>query len=118
MEQGNMRTVWVVQVDNTKDMSEARKFGQLRAIFGKPRKPYDTSSMIRKARQLLKEWQPGDYLLMIGDPALCAVALGLVHEQTEVINILSWDRNSFQYIAQRWDFEPYDEASDFAMAED
>jgi len=116
MELGNSRTVWVVQVDNTKDMSEAKKFGQLKAVFGKPRKPYDTENMISRARHVLKEWQSGDYLLMIGDPALCAVALGLVHELTEVVNILSWDRNSFQYIPQRWDFNPHHE--DFSMADD
>ena len=64
MDIGNSRTVWVVQVDNTKDMSEAKKFGQLRAVFGKPRKPYDTASMLSKARHVLKDWQSGDYLLL------------------------------------------------------
>ena len=116
MNPGNVRTVWVVQVDNTKDLSEAKKFGQLKAIFGKPRKPYDTESIIHKARRLLKEWQSGDYLLMVGDPALCAVASSLIHEFADVINILSWDRNTFQYLSTRWDFTiPHE---DFSMADD
>jgi hypothetical protein len=41
---------------------------------------------------------------MIGDPALCAVCMAVVSEQEEVVNILSWDRDSFQYAPQRWDF--------------
>lgn len=96
--------VYVVQIDNTKDLSDARRYGSLQAVFSRPRKPYDTGSMISRARRVLSEWNPGDHLLMIGDPALCAVCMTVVSEQEEVVNILSWDRDSFQYVAQTWDF--------------
>ena len=46
IEHGNQRTVYVVQVDNNKDLSDAKKYGALRAVFGNPRKPYDTASML------------------------------------------------------------------------
>ena len=113
---GNSRTVYVVQVDNSKDLSDAKQYGALRAVFGAPRKPYDTRAMIAKARHVLSAWQPGDYLLMIGDPTLCAVSMAAVAEEHDVVNVLSWDRNSFQYIPQRWDFGDYVE--DFTTAED
>ncbi len=113
---GNTRTVFVVQVDNTKDLSDAKQYGALRAVFGNPRKPYDTRAMLAKARRVLTAWQPGDHLLMIGDPALCAICTAVVAEEQDVVNILSWDRNSFQYIPQRWDFGDY--APDLAMADD
>lgn len=119
MEQGNSRTVFVVQVDNTKDLSDARRFGQLRGVFGKPRKPYDTQGMINRARRILSDWQEGDYLLMIGDPTLCSVCMAVVSEHDNLINVLSWDRDSFQYNAQKWDFgqlaldfEDYETADD------
>ena len=116
---GNTRTVFVVQVDNSKDLSDARRFGQLRAIFSRPRKPYNTRMMIAKARRVLSEWEPGDYLLMVGDPSLCAVCAALVTEQDYKLNLLSWDRELFQYITHQWDFgqgaEDYD---DFATADD
>lgn len=104
MEQGNSRTVYVVQVDNSKDLSDAKRYGQLRAIFGKPRKPYDTSGMVARARRILSDWQPGDYLLMIGDPTLCAVCMTVAGERDDRLNVLSWNRDTFEYVAQEWDF--------------
>lgn len=119
MDNGNTRTVFVVQVDNSKDLSDAKKYGQLKAVFGKPRKPYHTASMIAKARRVLAEWQRGDHLLMIGDPALCAVCMVVASEQEDIINLLSWDRDSFQYMPQRWDFGQMGiDFDDFETAED
>ena len=119
MEHGNQRTVYVVQVDNNKDLSDAKKYGALRAVFGNPRKPYDTASMLAKARRVLSEWQPGDHLLMIGDPTLCGVCLAVASEQGDIINVLSWDRNSFSYMPQRWDFGQMGlDYDDFETADD
>lgn len=102
--ENNDPTVFVVQVDHSKDLSDAKKYGKLRAIFSNPRKPYDTPSLVSKARHVLKEWNQGDYLLMIGDPTLCAVCMTVICDIADNLNVLSWDRNSFQYITQRWDF--------------
>lgn len=119
MEAGNARTVFVVQVDNSKDLSDAKRYGQLRAVFGRPRKPYDTATMVSKARRVLAEWEPGDYLLMVGDPTLCSVCMAVASEQEDVINVLSWDRETFQYIPQRWDFGDMRlDFDDFQPAED
>jgi len=116
---GNARTVFVVQVDNSKDLSDARRFGQLRAVFSRPRKPYNTRMMIQKARRVLSEWEPGDYLLMVGDPSLCAVCAAIASEQDDKINLLSWDRELFQYITHQWDFGQDAEGfDDFATADD
>jgi hypothetical protein len=114
-EAGNTRTVYVVQVDNNKDLSDAKQYGALRAVFANPRKPYDTHDLLGKARCVLSNWEPGDYLLMLGDPALCAVCMSVVAENNDVINLLSWDRNTFQYLPQRWCFDSSDD--DFKMAD-
>lgn len=120
MQPGNTCTVYVVQVDNNKDLSDAKRYGQLRAVFGKPRKPYDTASMVARARRILNDWVPGDHLLMIGDPTLCAVCMTVASEKQDIINVLSWDRDTFQYLPQQWDFGhmgiEYD--NDFATADD
>ena len=100
-------TVYVVQVDHTKDLSDAKKYGTLRAVFGNPRKPYDTAMMIEEARRVLDKWRPGDYLLMIGDPALCAVCMSIITEDDGEVKVLSWDRNTFQYLPTTWDFDQY-----------
>lgn len=98
------RTVYVVQVDNNKDLSDAKRYGRLRAVFSNPRKPYDTPNLVAKARRVLENWQDGDYLLMVGDPTLCAVCMTTVCDISDNLNVLSWDRNTFQYIPQKWDF--------------
>lgn len=123
MHPGNTRTVYVVQIDNSKDLSDAKRYGQLRAVFGNPRKPYDTERMLRAARRVLRAYEPGDYLLMIGDPALCAVCAALVAEVSPVVQLLSWDRNTFRYQPQRWDLSPAaltgpGAEDDFPMADD
>jgi hypothetical protein len=119
MEHGNQRTVYVVQVDHSKDLSDAKKYGALRAVFGNPRKPYDTTSMVAKARRVMSEWQSGDHLLMVGDPTLCAVCMAVASEQNDIINVLSWDRNSFSYLPQRWDFGQMGlDYEDFEAADD
>jgi hypothetical protein len=119
MEHGNQKTVYVVQVDNNKDLSDAKKYGALRAVFGNPRKPYDTTGMIAKARRVMSEWQNGDHLLMVGDPTLCAVCMVVASEQDDIINVLSWDRNSFSYMPQRWDFGQMGlDYDDFETADD
>jgi hypothetical protein len=117
MEPGNSKTVFVVQTDYHKDMSDARRYGELRAVFGHPRKPYDTAAMIEKARRVLDSYQPGDHLLMIGDPTLCAICMGVLLETQPTVNVLSWDKNSFKYIPQQWDFTEHD-YTDFSTAED
>lgn len=109
-------TVFVVQVDNSKNMEDARRFGELRAVFANPRKPYDTARMIGLARRVLSEWRHGDHLLMVGDPALCAVCMNVLGEQVDEISILSWDRNTFRYREQCWDFTP-DTAGEFDPAD-
>lgn len=122
-ELGNSRTVYVVQVDHHKDMSDARRYGQLRAVFGSPRKPYDTARLLQRGRAALADYQPGDYVLMMGDPALCGVGVALAAERCSVVHVLSWDRNTFRYVPQRWDFEtsntlPMADEDDFPPADD
>lgn len=104
LEPGNTCTVFVVCVDNTKDISDAKRYGKLRGVFSHMRKPYNTNGVVRHARSVLKEWQPGDFLLFMGDPILCAVALSVVAEYDESINVLQWDRLLFQYVPETWWF--------------
>jgi len=105
LEPGNCRTVFVVNSDESKDLSEARKFGKLRAVFDNPRKPYDTNRLMSKARFILQNFEEGDSILMIGDPALCAVTMAIVSEQHGKVNTLSWDRRHFTYVKQEWNFD-------------
>jgi hypothetical protein len=116
MEKPNINTVYVVQADTGKDFSDAKRYGNLRAVFGRPRKPYDTVSLVAQARRVLNDWKHGDHLLMIGDPTLCAVCMSVITEQEEIVKVLSWDRDTFRYVPQEWDFGQL--GFDFTQPED
>lgn len=105
----NKRTVYVAHDNERLDISAAEKYGKLRDVFASVSPRYNTDKMIEHARRVLSNWQEGDSLLMIGDPSLCAVCMTVAAEFDSVVNVLSWDRNEFQYIQRRWDFTPYDE---------
>lgn len=111
-------TVYVVQLDKNKDLSDAKRYGKLQAVFGVVRKPYEPMAMVRRARKVLENWKPGDYLLMVGDPALCTVCGALISEREATLNILSWDRNSFEYLPLTWNLEVLDHNLDNSEHQD
>ena len=99
------RIVYVVMHNDSKDLSDARRYGQLRAVFLNPRKPYDPERLIETARIALADWRDGDHLLMIGDPVLCAVCMTVLSEEHSAVRTLSWDRLHLQYVSHCWDFD-------------
>lgn len=117
MQQNEQRdTVYIVQYDAHKDFSNAGRYGRLRYVFVNVGWPYKTGELIQQARNALREWQPGDYLLMVGDPTLCGVAMTVVAEQCGTLDVLRWDKLDRHYTPQRWDFDGLDEYT--ATAED
>ena len=97
----NKRTVYVAHAHERKDLKAAEQFGRLTDVFSAVGRSYNTH-----ARRMLSNWQPGDSILMIGDPALCGICIAVASEFDNVITTLSWDRNEFVYIPRRWDFSP------------
>ena len=102
----NKRTVYVAHAHERKDLKAAEQFGRLTDVFSAVGRSYNTPRMIEHARRMLSNWQPGDSILMRGDPALCGICIAVASEFDNVITTLSWDRNEFVYIPRRWDFSP------------
>lgn len=102
----NKRTVFIVQNDARKDYTPAEQYGELKDIFGNVGFQYNTDAMMAHARRVLSKWQPGDSILMSGDPTLCGIALAVASEMDEIVFTLNWDNRDFQYIRRRWDFGP------------
>lgn len=101
----NAPTVYIVQNDSRKDFSDAERFGALRDVFGNVGLKYNTSRMLNHARRVLRNWKPGDYLLVVGDPTLCGVAIAVISEKHPVVDVLRWDRVDYMYVPQSWDFD-------------
>jgi len=107
----NKRTVWVTYNDRRKDMSNAENFGQLKDVFSAIGKEYNTDKLIKHARTVLKNWQPGDYLLVVGDPALVGICMVVICEMDLEVNLLKWDRINFEYTPTTLNFLPYTSAA-------
>lgn len=97
-EPGNTRTVFVVFADHRKDFSKAEQFGQLKDIFSSVGRNYHGSALIEHARHVLRDIQPGDYILSVGDPVLVGICMAVALEYDGEINILRWDREEFKYL--------------------
>ena len=107
----NGATVYVVYNDSRKNMSAADKFGQLKDVYSSVGRVYNGDKLIEHARRVLDNWQPGDYLLLVGDPTLCGICMAVALESEEEINVLRWDRINFDYVPLRLNFS-YQEVQD------
>jgi len=96
--------VWVVYGDKRKDMSKAEKFGPMKEVFSSLGKTYNPDALISHARHVLDDAQEGDYLLVVGDPTLCAICMAVMLERLDTVNVLRWDRDNLTYAPLRLDF--------------
>ena len=100
------RIVYVVQeVPGTKigspkiNIMGAAKYGELKILLPELSQIiFSPGPLIFKLRKLLKNFQPEDYLLLTGDPAIIGVACSIVSDITNGrYNLLKWDRQERQY---------------------
>jgi len=97
--------VWVVYADRRKDMTTAEKYGQLTDMFtGR----VDYSRAVEHARKMMSRYKRGDHILIVGDPALCGIAMTVALEYApvdeQVLSILRWDRDELEYRPEVFDF--------------
>ena len=92
-----MSTVWIVQVDRRRDYSAAEEYGELKEVFSSINRAFEPKAAIEHARRVLKNMQPGDYLAMAGDPALCAICVTVAAEYFGSCEILRWDKQKLNY---------------------
>lgn len=94
----NRKTVWIAQNDTRKDFTAAEKYGELKDVFSSVSREYRGDKLIEHARRVLSKWQPGDSILVVGDPSLVAVCTAVVLEFDDEITLLRWDRTNFNYV--------------------
>ena len=100
------RIVYVIQqVPGTKagnpkiNIIGAQKYGDLRFLLPEfSQMIFSPGPLIFKLRQGLKKFEPEDYLLLTGDPAIIGVACSIVSDITNgKFNLLKWDKQERQY---------------------
>ena len=91
-------TVYVLQ-EMGRNIRSAEKFGDLKICLPDNRQMILSSGPLTfKLQQELKNFNDNDYLLLIGDPAIIAVAGAIASENNNGrFKILKWDRNEMKY---------------------
>lgn len=97
IEEGNAKTVWLVHSDARRDYSAAEEYGTIKEVFSSIHRNFDPTMAVQHARRVLKNYKDGDYLVMTGDPVLCAVCVTVVAETNGRCSVLRWDRNKLNY---------------------
>ena len=91
-------TVYVLQ-EMGRNIRSAEKFGDLKVLLPDNRQIVLSSGPLTfKLRQELKDFNDNDYLLLIGDPAIIAIAGAVVSDENGGrFKILKWDRDEKRY---------------------
>ena len=91
-------TVYVLQ-EMGRNIRSAEKFGDLKIVLPDNRQIVLSSGPLTfKLKQELKDFNDDDYLLLIGDPAIIAVAGAIASENNNGrFKVLKWDRNEMKY---------------------
>ena len=91
-------TVYILQ-DMGVNFRSAEEYGDLKVILPHNKNIILSSGPVTiKLRQELKDFNDNDYLLLIGDPAIIAIAGAIASEvNLGKFKVLRWDRNESRY---------------------
>ena len=91
-------TVYVLQ-EMGRNIRSAEKFGDLKVVLPDNRQiVLSAGPMSFKIQQELKDFNDNDYLLLMGDPAIIAVAGAVVSNVNGgKFKVLKWDRDEKKY---------------------
>tara|TARA_R100000306_G_C4359463_1_gene134537 strand:- start:341 stop:655 length:315 start_codon:yes stop_codon:yes gene_type:complete len=91
-------TVYVLQ-EMGRNVRSAEKFGDLKVLLPDNKQIVLSSGpLTHKLQKELKDFNENDYLLLIGDPAIIAVAGAIVSNiNNGKFKVLKWDRDEKKY---------------------
>ena len=105
-----MSTVYVIQRPRenkfgwTPDLTDASRYGSLEIVFEVNDRPqFLPGPMVHKARRIMKDFGPEDYLLWPGggDPIAVAICSIIAAEGSPTVRFLRWERNRDEGVRDR-----------------
>ena len=92
-------TVFLVQENPYINVLGAAEYGEIVVLFDSGQQiMFSPQPAIRKLKRKLKDFDDGDYLLMMGDPAAMGIACCIAAEMIRGrFNILKWDKKQQRY---------------------
>lgn len=102
------KNVYVVFNDGKRDFFRAEKFGQVLTVMdsGYDSEYRNTDIMVEYIKERMEDYRDEDFILMVGEPTLCALVVNVAVELSESkrVNILRWDKVMMQYSPVSVDF--------------
>jgi hypothetical protein len=93
-------TVYVIQEALGKNISDAKRFGQIKVLCPThvDLSPWSAIASLDFLRDQLKDYRSeADSLLLMGDPILIGAAVTLAAEHDGIVNVLKYDRQTSSY---------------------
>jgi len=88
-------TVFITNVEPTKNYSEATTFGAIRAITSGNYTIMQTSRLIREVAEALAYSTPNDFLLISGSATIAGMCLYMWMEKHRLCRMLLWDQRTY-----------------------
>jgi hypothetical protein len=88
----------------TPDLTDASRYGSMKIVFETNDKPqFLPGPSIHKARRIMRDFGPEDYLLWPGggDPVAVMVCAIVAAENSPIVRFLRWERNKEEGVRDR-----------------
>jgi hypothetical protein len=102
-------TVYVVQEDPKKNLTPALEFGNLEALLDRDDEMtmLNATRVVRKLRHGLRNYQPTDLIIPIGNPIAIGIAFAIAAEKTGgEFCVLKWDQQEATYYQVKVNLHP------------
>lgn len=94
-----MAKVYITAEDPSFDYSPAYKWGSdVVGVFPPGQVHLHPQIALYRARSVLRDMTPDDYLALAGDPVKIAICAVVAAERVGKVKMLRWNRQSFQYL--------------------
>jgi len=116
------KKVYIIFNDGRRSFHKAEKFGELVTVMdsGYDSEYRRTDVMVNYIKERMAGFSDEDFILMIGEPTLCALVTNVAVElsETKSVNILRWDKIHMSYIPLMVDFSVVKQSqADFNIGE-
>ncbi|HEY6020831.1 MAG TPA: hypothetical protein VIY48_13315 [Candidatus Paceibacterota bacterium] len=85
------------------NITPATEHGELVFMMPPQASFHATGDLVAQMKKHLKEYdfEAGDSIVALGDPAIIAVAFGILGKYNNKFNVLKWDRNLGRYVVAK-----------------
>lgn len=90
-----MKTIFVVQNVNGKNLLPAKEFGKIRVMLTGNEPIIEAQGKLRWIIE--EEMGPDDYILIIGNPLFIGIAFTYALTRFHTVKFLQWDRIEYKY---------------------